>query len=383
MIRSWARCWSTTYSPPRPSAISTVFRCWPISFNCNEGVAASSSQRLSPLRSATRRPCDWRRQAVLGRRQREILLVVRAARAPADRLLDRLPERRRQVGLPEQLDLGLRGVDVHVDRPRRHLHEQHHDRVAARRQQRPVRPFERLLERGSGHPAPIDEHDARLSRSGGSGPARSTNPVSRPAPTVRSGSGSRHEATSCPSTSASAVSSRPLPLVFSDGWPSSVSANRTSGRASAYRRTSWLIAADSALGLRVNFNRAGIGWNRLRTQTVVPLRPAPAAPPLDLARPYPDRRRPTVIVGAAGDVDLGHRRDARQRLASEPEGRDLQQIAHVVDLAGGVALERQLQLIVRDAVAVVRHADQSQPAPSDVDPHIRGARRPARCPPAP
>ena len=133
-------------------------------------------------------------------------------------------------------------------------------------------------------------HDWRVGRLR---PGALTNPVTRPAPTVRSASGSRHEATSCPSTSASAVSSRPLPLVFIDGCPSSVSATRTSGRASAYRRTSWLIAADSARGLRVNFNRAGIGWNRLRTQTVVPRgRPRvprrstrPARIPIVAARP--------------------------------------------------------------------------------------------------
>ena len=57
--------------------------------------------------------------------------------------------------------------------------------------------------------------------------------------------------------------------------------------------------------------------------------------------------------------------------------------AHVVDLAGGVPLERQLQLLGRDAVAVVRHPDQAQAAPLDVDPHIRRAGIERRYRPAP
>ena len=71
----------------------------------------------------------------------------------------------------------------------------------------------------------------------------------------------------------------------------------------------------------------------------------------------------------AGERHPRHRRDARQRLAAKPQCADALQIVYRGDLAGRVALERQRQLLRRDARAVIHHADQVQPAALQLDTH--------------
>ena len=61
-------------------------------------------------------------------------------------------------------------------------------------------------------------------------------------------------------------------------------------------------------------------------------------------------------------AEAGHRGDARQGLAAEPVGRDMFQIVHVGDLAGGVTGHGQLQFAGGDARTVVLHADAALPA---------------------
>ncbi len=56
---------------------------------------------------------------------------------------------------------------------------------------------------------------------------------------------------------------------------------------------------------------------------------------------------------AAGDRDIGHRGDGRQRLAAKTHGAHRFQLGQAGDLAGGVALERQRQFIDGNALAVV------------------------------
>ena len=56
--------------------------------------------------------------------------------------------------------------------------------------------------------------------------------------------------------------------------------------------------------------------------------------------------------------ELRHRRHAGQRLAAKAHAGDLLQIIQRGDLAGGVAHQRQRQIIPGDALAVVAHAQQ-------------------------
>ena len=79
---------------------------------------------------------------------------------------------------------------------------------------------------------------------------------------------------------------------------------------------------------------------------------------------------------AGGDAELRHRTDRGQRLAAEPERADAQQIL-VIELGGGVAIDRQREVSVGHAAAVVGDAD---PPPSaaigeNVDPAGAGVDR--------
>jgi len=65
----------------------------------------------------------------------------------------------------------------------------------------------------------------------------------------------------------------------------------------------------------------------------------------------PHRMRGTG--GAAGDGHVGHRGDGGQRLAAKAHGRHRFQVGQAADLAGGVALQGQRQLVGRDAGTVV------------------------------
>ena len=71
-----------------------------------------------------------------------------------------------------------------------------------------------------------------------------------------------------------------------------------------------------------------------------------------------DRQRPGMRLAgvAGGDAELRHRADRGQRLAAEPERADAQQIL-VVELGGGVAIDRQREVGVGHAAAVVGDAD--------------------------
>ena len=103
--------------------------------------------------------------------------------------------------------------------------------------------------------------------------------------------------------------------------------------------------------------------NRLRTSIVVPDR---AAAGRDLATAV---RRSTSISWPASAValpaanhELADFGDRRQRLAAKAERADAEQVVGVGDLAGGVAGDRQRQVVRRDAAAVVDDADQVGPA---------------------
>ncbi len=72
---------------------------------------------------------------------------------------------------------------------------------------------------------------------------------------------------------------------------------------------------------------------------------------------------------ARGDAEFGHRADRGQRLAAEPERADRQQIL-VVEFRGGMAVDRERQIGMAHAAAVVGDADPPPAAAigEDVDP---------------
>jgi hypothetical protein len=90
------------------------------------------------------------------------------------------------------------------------------------------------------------------------------------------------------------------------------------------------------------------------------------------------RQHPGVgTVRARGDLEATDRRDARQRLAAEPEGRDLQEVFERSDLAGRVSRHGELEVLLGHPGAIVRHDARCDAAPldRDVDPRRPGVER--------
>ena len=65
--------------------------------------------------------------------------------------------------------------------------------------------------------------------------------------------------------------------------------------------------------------------------------------------------------------------DSGQRFAAKAHGRHALQVVQVADLAGGVALEGDGQLVAQDALAVVFHADQAHTAGQQPQGDLGGA----------
>ena len=78
------------------------------------------------------------------------------------------------------------------------------------------------------------------------------------------------------------------------------------------------------------------------------------------------------VGGAAGQAELGDRRDGGQRLATKPHRAHRFQLGQIGDLAGGVALHGQGQLAGRDAVAVVLDHDAAHAASHQTHGDLRG-----------
>jgi hypothetical protein len=77
-------------------------------------------------------------------------------------------------------------------------------------------------------------------------------------------------------------------------------------------------------------------------------------------------------VEAAGDAHPRHRGDGGQGLAAEAHGAHVLQVVEAGDLAGGVALQGQRQLVLGDAAAVVGHPDAPHAALLEL--HLDGRR---------
>ena len=134
----------------------------------------------------------------------------------------------------------------------------------------------------------------------------------------------------------------------------------------ASRLTISATACASERSLFRNFRRAGVAAKRSVTSTRVPFgagagRTGPFTPAsTTMARAGLGLRR------AGDDGEPRHRADGRQGLAAKAEGVDGEQVA-VRQLGGGVALDREFQILGRHAPAVVDDADQAAPARLDGD----------------
>ena len=162
--------------------------------------------------------------------------------------------------------------------------------------------------------------------------------------------------------------------------PASVKA--TSGRLIASRRTTSRIASPSVRSLLRNLSRAGVAKKRSRTSTRVPS-PSAAGLTCDFVAAV-DRDRPGVRLARVprGDREPRDRADRRQRLAAEAERADVEQVV-VGELRGGVALDREREIVARHAGAVVGDADQPAAAAVGHDLDRASRRRRARSRPAP
>jgi hypothetical protein len=82
---------------------------------------------------------------------------------------------------------------------------------------------------------------------------------------------------------------------------------------------------------------------------------------------------PLRALCPGADLQARDGSDARQRLAAEAEGGNRLQVGKIADLTGGVARERQGQVLHRDAGAVVTHPQELDPSLPDLDLDAVGA----------
>ena len=95
---------------------------------------------------------------------------------------------------------------------------------------------------------------------------------------------------------------------------------------------------------------------------------------LRAARASPDPPAGRLAGGPRGEGEPGHRRDARERLAPEPEARDAEQVVGRCDLARRMALQREGEVRGPDPAPVVADPDPPRAAPFEVDRHRARAR---------
>lgn len=77
--------------------------------------------------------------------------------------------------------------------------------------------------------------------------------------------------------------------------------------------------------------------------------------------------RLALLGGARRQGQTGNRADTGQRFAAETEADDSLQIVERADFTGGVPRQRQRQIVLADAAAVVANADQLGTAAFNID----------------
>ncbi len=150
--------------------------------------------------------------------------------------------------------------------------------------------------------------------------------------------------------------------------------NATSGRDSAMRLKVSSHQANSVLSLLRNLRRAGVLKYSSRISTLVPCAWAAGAAALCVPSAASIFQACAASACAAGQRELRHRRHAGQRLAAEAHAGDALQVVERGDLAGGMAHQRQRQLFLGDAAAVVAHPRQLDAAAFQLHRDLRRTR---------
>ena len=172
-----------------------------------------------------------------------------------------------------------------------------------------------------------------------------------------------------PAASSRPESTRPAPRAAAPRSPSTVKA--MPGRASASRRTASRRLARSLARSFRNFRRAGLRKNRSRTSTRVPGPPPPAPARRPLRR---DGERQASAARPCGETTAQPARPRRSRAAPR-RGSRAWRCAQVVvgELGGGVALERQRQLVGASCRSRRRRPRISAAAAASTATSMRGA----------
>ncbi len=145
------------------------------------------------------------------------------------------------------------------------------------------------------------------------------------------------------------------------------------GELKAHVRMNHRVGADSVL------DHADLGGIRL--EELQPCRHIGEKIP-DLDR-HARHKRPRALLddlagadpepgAGAQALDVGHRSDARERLAAETETRDCIEVFEAGDLAGRVAPERERQLLGGNAAAVVADPDRRPARAANIDADAAG-----------
>ncbi len=279
----------------------------------------------------------------------------RGARRPADRAPDR--------PLVEEADLALGRVDVDIDRLRRQGDVHHRDRVPPDHQQAVVGLLQREAERAVLHPAPVDEEGdplpvrpvqgrradvtrdgdprhvrrVRVERQHLPGDLRAVDPDDRVEAVARAIGRQRPP----PLDDQLEAHRRPRQRVGGDDPPD----HPVLGRRGAQELQPRRHVGEEVAHRDRRPDRAGDRAGR------APLRPVPD-----------DLVATRGVRGPAGDRHARDRRQRAKRLAPEAERGDPLEVLRRAQLAGGVLPQGQVQLVARDATAVVGHLQQLAPA---------------------
>ena len=305
------------------------------------------------------------RERTRDRRPRHVLGTQLQLRRPAvaQCLHQRAPDDLVHQRLVAEADLRFRGMDVDVERVRRHPDEQMHLGTALLDRRLAVRIDDRVRDRPILDDAPVDEDVLRTTRRSLLGERRDE-------------AGERHAARVL--AQLHQVAALAVHLI----QPVALRQCRRALQHLAARARQ----CEADLGIRqreLGDNPGDLrGLGGIGLQELAPRREV-VEDVVDfddgaLRRADLDDRRDRAAVdanlGAAllpfrarAQHEVRHRRDRRQRLAAEPERQNGGQILHPPDLARGVALDREAGILRLHAIAIVLHADLFLAAQLDVD----------------
>ncbi len=328
---------------------------------------------VSPRLAGVPRRCLLGDAVPEGRQRRERaqflqLEVRRAARRLAARegRPHRLAQGGGDLGLRQQAHLGLRRMDVHIDRAGGQFEEERRQRVPPAREEGSICRLQRLRQAARRRPAPVDEKgdvaSARAVELRPADHARNTRPGDRDLLDRQQ----RPRDLAAVDTAQDIL--QPPAARRAEGGVA------VEGQAEAPLRVGQRVAAHQRADLRRLGARVA---HELQPRRLVGEEVAHGDGRAARPRPGEALDGPAVLdqhararaapLGRRDEQHLRHRADAGERLAAEPEAVDAPEVVGLAQLAGGVSREGQLELVRRDARAVVADLDRSQPAAAQFD----------------